>query len=142
MTNQIIQFIQNHWMLFLAAVVVIALLIFEEIKGKLTGLAKLSAQDAVLLLNRESAIVIDMRNQKAFGSGHILGAMNIARSDIDHNAKKLEPHKNQTVILVDDYDTNTAPVATKLRAQGFTKICVLAGGLNSWKTAQLPLTKD
>mgnify|MGYP000005133967 CR=1 FL=1 len=141
MIKQILQFIQNHWMLCSAGGVVLALLIFEEIKGKLTGTPKISAQNAALMLNRENTLVIDLRNQKAFTSGHILGSMNIARADIDSSIKKLEVHKNKTLILVDDNDTVATSIVTKLQAQGFAKIYILADGLSSWKNAQLPLNK-
>jgi len=142
MTKQIIQFIQNHWMLCSASMLVLALLLFEEIRGKITGMPKISVQDTVLSLNREKAIVIDLRNQTAFSSGHILGAINIARADIDHNLKKLEPHKNQDLILVDDTENDVSSVGSKLQNSGFIKVYVLAGGLNSWKDAQLPLSKN
>ncbi|EKD45476.1 MAG: rhodanese protein [uncultured bacterium] len=141
MIKQILQFIQNHWMLCSAGAVVLALLIFEELKSKLSGTPMISAQAVALLLNRENTLVIDLRNQKAFTSGHILGAINIARADIEHNLKKLESHKNKTLILVDDNDSNALAIVTKLQAQGFAKIQVLAGGLPSWKDAQLPLNK-
>lgn len=142
MIKQLLQFIQNHWILCSAAAVIVFLLIFEELKNKITGTAKISVQDATLLLNRENSIVIDLRNQKSFISGHILNAINIARADIDQNLKKLEPHKNKTLILVDDHDNHALPIGTKLRSQGFAKVYVLAGGLSSWKDAKLPLNKD
>jgi rhodanese-related sulfurtransferase len=122
--------------------VVLVLLIFEELKGKISNVKKLSAQETSLLLSRENATIIDLRNQKAFANGHILGAKNIAYNDIDHHLKKLEAHKNNPLILVDDNDTNTASASTKLYKQGFTKIYTLAGGLNSWKEAQSPLIRD
>ena len=142
MTTQFIEFIQNHWMLFSAAGVVIALLIFEEMKDKITGVSKLSAQNIALLINRENALVIDLRKQQDFDNGHILNSMNIARDQFDNNTKILEPHKEQPAILIDNPNGNTATIVTKLRNIGFTKIYTLDGGINSWKTAQLPLKKD
>lgn len=141
MIEQLLQFIQNHWILCSLFVTTLALIILEEIKSKLTTLTKLSARDATLLLNRENATILDLRNQKLFANGHIIGAINIARADIEQNLNKLEPYKDKSLILADEQDTDTFPVGHKLQAQGFTKIYVLAGGLQSWKDAQLPLIK-
>ena len=140
--KQLLQFIQNHWVLCSALGAALAVLIFEELRSKIGGLPKITAQDATLLLNRENALVIDLRSQKAFTGGHILGATNIVRADFDVYIKKLESHKNQPLILVDDNDVNAAPIGTKLQQQGFAKIYILAGGIMAWKDAQLPLTKN
>lgn len=141
-TKQLIQFIQNHWALCLAFSAVLILIIFEEFKNKIGGIPKISAQNTTLLLNRENAIILDIRNQKTFANGHILGAINITPADFDVHTKKIEPHKNHPVILVDDNDTNTSSIGAKLQKHGFTKVYILAGGLRAWKEAQLPLTKN
>jgi rhodanese-related sulfurtransferase len=140
--NQILQFIQNHWMLSSAFVVVLIALIFEEIKGKIGGIPKIPAQSVTLLLNRENAVVVDLRNQQAFAGGHVLGAINIAYVDFDAHLKKIESHKNHILILVSDSDANTTSIGAKLQKQGFTKVYILAGGLQAWKDAHLPLTKN
>lgn len=140
--KQILQFIQNHWMLCSAFGAVLMVLVFEEIRSKMGGIPKISAQTATLLLNRENAITIDLRSQQAFASGHILGAINIVRSDFDAQLKKIEQHKNHTLILVSDNDTDAASIGAKLQKLGFTKIHILSGGILAWKEAHFPLTKN
>lgn len=140
-TKQFVPFIQNHWPLCAAAVAVLALLVFEELKNKIGGIPRISAQDATLLLNREHAVAIDLRNQQAFASGHILGAINLARTDFDAHIKKIGSHKDNTLILIDDTDANAASIGAKLQKNGFAKIHILAGGIQTWKDAHLPLTK-
>jgi rhodanese-related sulfurtransferase len=140
--KQLLSFIPNHWPLCTAAGAVLAFLIFEELKGKMSGMPRTSVQDATLLLNREHAVTIDLRNQKAFASGHILDSINIVRTDFDAHIKKIESHKNHIIILVDDTDTDVASIGAKLQKNGFTKIYILAGGLRAWKDAQLPLIKN
>lgn len=139
-----LQFIQNHWALCLAFGVVLALLVYEELKSKykVAGIPKIAVLDATLLLNRENTIMVDLRNQKIFANGHILGAINIARTDFDQHAKKIESHKNHNIILLDDTDINAASIGAKLQKQGFNNIHILAGGLQAWKDAHLPLTKN
>jgi rhodanese-related sulfurtransferase len=139
--EQILQFIQNHWALCAAFGAAVILLIFEEARNKISGIPKISAHTLTMLINRENAATIDLRNQKAFASGHIIDSINIIRSEFDANLKKIEPYKNQPVILVDEMDANAATIGTKLQKQGFTKIHILTGGIQAWKNAKLPLTK-
>lgn len=140
--EQLTQFIQNHWALCAAFGATLIVLLVTEIKSKATGIPKISPQTAILLLNREHAVIIDLREQKTFAHGHILGATNIAGTNLPTNIKKLERHKNNTLILVDDSGISSASIGTKLQQQGFTKVHILAGGIQAWKNAQLPLTKN
>jgi rhodanese-related sulfurtransferase len=141
MLIQILQFIQNHWLLSSALLVLILWLIFEELKNRVKGIPKLSPQAAVLLLNRENAAVIDLRSQNSFFSGHINGAINLERNAINQDEQKLSSYKSRPLILVDEQEANALSVATKLRAQGFAKIYLLGGGLSSWKDAGFPLNQ-
>jgi rhodanese-related sulfurtransferase len=140
--KQILPFIQNHWMLCSALAAVLIALIFEEIRGKMGGIPKISAQTVTLLLNRENAVVVDLRVQPAFISGHVLGAINVAYADFDAHLKKIESHKNHALILLSDNETHAASIGAKLQKQGFTKVYILANGLQAWKDAHLPLTKN
>ncbi|EKE01481.1 MAG: rhodanese protein [uncultured bacterium] len=141
-TKQILQFIQNHWALCAAFAAVAALLIFEEFKNKVGGIPKISAQQLIMLINRENAVTVDLRNQKAFATGHIIDSINIEYATFDAHIKKIEPHKNHSLVLIDDSDTNVASIGAKLQKQGFSKIYALSGGLQAWKSANLPLTKN
>ena len=140
--EQILEFIQNHWLLSLAGAAVLAVIIFEEIKGKVTGLSRLTVQDASLLLNREEVVIIDLRSTKDFSQGHILKSMNIPLNEFDQHLERIKPLKNQAVILVNSNDSMTSSIASKLHKNDFTRIYVLAGGINAWKEAKLPLNKN
>lgn len=139
--KQLLQFIQNHWALCSAFGAVLVVLIFEELKNKIGGISKITALDATLLLNHEKTVAIDLRNQKIFANGHILNSINIDRADFDANMKKIESYKNHTVVLVDDNDIKAASVGNNLQKHGFTKVHVLAGGLQTWKDANLPIVR-
>ena len=139
--EQLTQFIQNHWALCAAFGATLVVLLVIEIKNKATGVPKILPQNAILLLNRENAVIIDLREQKKFTHGHILGATNIASTNLPAHMKKLERYKNNTLILVDDSGINSASIGTK-QQQGFTKVHILAGGIQAWKNAHLPLTKN
>ncbi len=141
MITKILQFIQNHWWLCAITGVILVLIIAEELINKLRGIPKLSPQETVLGLNRGNIIVIDLRSKTAFASGHILGAINVVPNEVEQNLKTIAAHKEQNIVLVSDRDTEVSAMNSKLKAAGCTKVYTLAGSLNAWKDARLPLSK-
>jgi rhodanese-related sulfurtransferase len=141
-TKQILEFIQNNWMLCAAFGAILVMLLFEELKNKIGGISKISVQNCTLLLNRENAVTVDLRNQETFASGHIIGSINLMHASFDDHIKKLKTHKNTPLILVDETDTSATKIGVKLQKQGFARVYILAGGLQAWKKASLPLTKN
>jgi hypothetical protein len=70
-----VKFIIDNWMLISLAVVSGALLLGPVIQGAASQ--GLSAAEAVQLMNREKAVVIDVCEPAEFSAGHIVGAKNI-----------------------------------------------------------------
>lgn len=138
--QKIIQFTQAHWHLVAIFVVTLLLILWEELKNSISGMPKIAAKDVPLLINRENAIIFDLRDAKLFAAGHILGAINIAPSAAA--SKQTLTYKNKTVILLDNTNALAAAFGAKLKQQGFTKITILDGGLAAWQSTGLPLTKN
>lgn len=137
--EKFIQFVINHWMLWLALVVVLILLIYEETKGKLLGIKQLTAQDLTLMINRDQAVVIDTRDVAAFNQGHIIDSLSIPANELPSNLKKLDKYKEKTIVLVDNTGQSSAAMM-QLKKHGYNAV-VLAGGLNAWRNQGLPVTK-
>lgn len=137
--EKFIQFVVNHWPLWLALVLVLALIIYEEFKGKLAGVARISPQELIHQLNREAAVVVDIRDRKAYDAGHIIHAVAVPAAELETQTTVLEKHKNKTLVVVDQTG-QALGIAAKLRAKGF-KVQLLSGGLTAWQNAGLPLTK-
>jgi rhodanese-related sulfurtransferase len=140
MLQQILQFITHHWMLFLALVLTLALIFWEESKNKVGG-TRLSLLDVTNLINRQHAVLLDLRDEAAFQSGHIVNAQHFPHSMIMTQLDKLKKYQNKPIILIDKIDQQAVLVGNKLRAQGFNKVYCLAGGLQTWTNAGLPLVK-
>ena len=137
MEKQLFTFIINHWPLWLALFGVLALMFVNEYITKKQGPKNLSPGAAVDAINREKAVVIDMRDAEAFRQSHIVDAKNIPNAPIT----KLEKYKTKPFILICARGLQSSPLAVKLRKQGFTEVMVLTGGITAWKTASLPLVK-
>jgi len=140
-TKQILEFVQNHWILCGSSVLLVGMLIIEEIKGKVSGLPKLSGKELTIMLNRENAVVLDIRNKSSFETGHILNSINIEQNEIEKQLKKLESNKDKPVVLVDANGNKVVSFGAKLKTHGFTKIYSLTGGIAAWKDAGMPLNK-
>ena len=133
----------NHWLLWLILLVLLIALVLVESRGKVGGIAQLSAQAVVNLMNREKALVIDVRAAKAFCQGHIIHAQNIGLDGIDQAAKRIQKFKSSPVIIYDEAQGGKAiRFAKALKKSGFQQLYALQGGLQAWRKENLPLIKE
>lgn len=137
--EQLGQFLVNHWGLWLALVAVLILIFINELLAQKKRAKELSPQAAVSLINNENAIVVDLRDTESFRNGHIIDAIRAAADDFSQ--QRMDKYKEKPLILVCARGLQSAPLAAKLREQGFSKPMVLAGGIAAWQTADLPLVK-
>jgi len=68
---QFIEFVGNHWILSTLWVALVTALILHRTR---TSGESVSAQQAVMLINRSDAVVVDVRDKKDFDAGHIVDA--------------------------------------------------------------------
>ena len=100
------------------------------------------AAQATQLINREDALVVDVRDPGEYGGGHIIGAKNVPRSRIDAIGSEIAAkRKDKPVIVYCDDGHSSGKAAAALRSQGFGKAVSLSGGLGAWRQAGLPLEK-
>ena len=102
------------------------------------GGATVSSTQAVQMINHQGAVLLDTRSIEAFQGGHIPQARHAPLADIEKKAASLA--KDKPLILVCEMGRSTIDAASRLRAQGFTAVSVLDGGVKAWSTAGLPLT--
>jgi rhodanese-related sulfurtransferase len=140
--QEYIDFFSNHLMLTIAWIALVAMVVMSFIKDKLTGVKSVTAQEATSLINKENAIVVDIRSKDEYQKGHIVNAKNITLSQIEEGKLAgIESHKNSPIILVCDSGAGTSSAATKLVKAGFTQVHNLLAGMNGWQSANLPTTK-
>lgn len=138
--QDILLFMQQHWALTTALVIVLtALFIIELIKIK-QSTNRLTPAEATQLINHQNAVVVDIRLQDAFLAGHILDAISVPLRELEENTKKLDKHKQHPIIVVCATGTESPRAATLLTKHGF-KTHLLAGGIQAWRRAEMPLIK-
>ena len=94
------------------------------------------------LINHENAIVVDLRKQDEFNNGHILNSKNVPVDQFSDREKELETYKTRTVILCCNMGNDSPRIARILNQKGFENVYCLKGGIQSWRSASLPLNRD
>ena len=133
-------FVRNNLLLIVVAVVSGAMLIWPLLR-RTTGGPWVDASMATQLINREDALVVDVRDQGEYGAGHILGAKNWPLDHLDERGGEAARRKDKPVIVYCDAGDRTPKAAAALRKLGFTRVVNLSGGLSAWQQAGLPVEK-
>jgi rhodanese-related sulfurtransferase len=98
--------------------------------------------EAVQLMNRRDAVVIDVRDAAEYKSGHITNARNVPEKELDARAKELERVKSKPIIVCCPRGNRSGTIAGRLRKLGFDEVVTLRGGLAAWQQANMPLEKS
>ncbi len=132
------EFLQHNWMWVALAITSGGMLLWPMLKNG--GSQSLSPSQATLLMNRENAIVVDVRESGEWNNGHIAGARHIPMPVLQEKMAELEKFKKRPLITCCVSGNRSSAAANTLRKAGFEKVFNLAGGMTSWREAKLPLT--
>ena len=131
--------IENWYLLVLALVSGIGLAL-PVLRGG-AGLG-LQPQAAVQRINRDKAVVVDVREAEEYAAGHITNAKHIPLAQIEERLPQVVKNKKLPVIFVcatSPRSTRAQMVAKKL---GYEQPEVLAGGMRAWAAASLQVVKS
>jgi rhodanese-related sulfurtransferase len=135
-----VDFVRNNILLIAVAFVSGAMLLWPYVRRN-TGGPWLSHAEATRLINREDALMVDVRDLGEFGAGHILGAKHVPLARIEEGAAELAKKKDRALIVYCDGGARCTKASAALRRHGFTRVASLAGGLPAWQQAGLPVEK-
>ncbi|MEN9310107.1 MAG: hypothetical protein RLY77_232 [Pseudomonadota bacterium] len=127
--------------LSLALVGLTVAIVVNEMLSLLSGVRRIGPAQLTALVNRDNALVVDLRAIGDFEKGHIAGAKNVQMSQFDPENKALAPAKSLPVVLVCQVGQTATTAAKRLRKAGFAQVAVLEGGIQAWQSADLPLVK-
>lgn len=137
--DQLSTFVTNNWILVGALIVVLFLLINSFIGGRLRGFTSTSPAEAVKMINREDAVVLDVREESEYQEGHIINAVHVPLSQLNDKIKELEKYKNRPIIAACRSGHRSGQACATLKKAGFDNVYNLGGGILGWKNANLPL---
>lgn len=135
----ITKFIYDNIFLVLIAFASGAMLLWPLVRRGAGG-PYASPSEATLLINRQDAVVIDIREPDEFASGHVLNARNIPIAQLKGRAGELAKHKEKPVIVVCASGQRSSGAIAILKQEGFSNLFNLQGGFGAWKQAGLPTT--
>ena len=134
------EFISKNIFLVLIAVVSGGMLLWPLLR-KGSGGPWVSTLQATQLMNRDDAVVVDVRPAAEYAKGHILGARNIPIAELDRRAGELDKYKAKPVIVHCGDGNRAGGSAALLRKNGFGNVVNLSGGFAAWLQAGLPVEK-
>lgn len=133
----VVEFIQQNWYWAALAAVSGGLLIATSLKGG----SGVSPARATQLINREDALVVDVREANEYAAGHLLNARHIPLGELDKRLGELEKFKDKPIILNCQSGSRSASACGVLRKAGFTQVHNLEGGIAAWEQAGMPVSR-
>jgi len=139
--QEYIEFFARHWMLTLAAVVLLVMLIGNEM-GRLTRkYRELSCAELARKVGDENVVIIDVREPDEVRSGYIKGAEHIPLGSLSGKLDELKKHEGRQILLYCRSGNRSSSAANTLVKAGFTDVGHLAGGITAWQSENFPVTK-
>ena len=139
--DKLLEYVTRHPILVGGtAALAVAVLVYEFSRARNAG-ETVGPMDAVRLLN-QGALLLDVRSQAEFDSGHVIDARHVPQEDVAASAETLKRYREKVVIACCESGMRSSAAARLLKAQGFTKVVNLRGGLAAWRAENLPLVKS
>ncbi len=134
-------FIVNNWMLELILVLSGGMLLWPLVQGRFSRMKEVGTLNATQLINRQNAVLLDVREPKDFEGGHLPSAVHIPLSQLGSRSPELAKLTSRPVIAYCDRGQRSRAAGSALAKLGFADIYLLTGGYRAWKDAGLPVEK-
>ena len=103
--------------------------------------ATVGTQELVRLVNKENAVVLDVRERNEFMEGHIVDALNIPFASLESRLDEISQHKETPIVIACKMGQHSGAAGTLLQKNGFTNVTRLTGGYAEWRAQNLPVVK-
>ncbi|HEY0210921.1 rhodanese-like domain-containing protein [Acerihabitans sp.] len=140
--QEITQFVSDHPMLCLAWVALLIAVIVTTFKNRFSKVNEISRGEAIRLINKEDAAIVDLRTREDYRKGHIANALNLTSAEIKNGSLgELDKAKTKPVIVVCATGSTSREPAENLSKAGFERVYVLKEGISGWSGENLPLVR-
>lgn len=138
--QEIIKFSQAHFFLSTTWTILLIIILYTLINDWIYGSHQISNNNAIFLINKKNAIVVDIRDNDDYLSGHIINSINIStKKNKNSNFLELTKFKENPLIIVHNNGILSHSIIQNFKKIGFEKIYILKGGIINWKANNLPL---
>jgi len=97
--------------------------------------------EAVQLINRKDAVMLDVREAGEFNAGHAPNAKNVPLGQLDKRLGEIAKFKARPVVVTCQTGSRSHAATAALKKAGFGEVVVLSGGFGAWQQANLPVEK-
>ena len=139
--EQLIKFASSHYIMTSAWLVLFGMIIYSFFAARLRGYQNANPAQATQLINRQNAVIVDVREDNEYVSGHIVNSIHIPLSYFSDRIKELDKHKEIPIIVGCRTGQRSGQACAMLKKAGFEKVFNLAGGVMAWQADNLPITK-
>ena len=102
---------------------------------------EIGALGATQLINRQNAVMLDLRESKEYAEGHVPNALHIPLSQLASRGGELGKLTGRPLIAYCDRGNRSRSAGSALSKLGFAEVYTLRGGVRAWTEAGLPLAK-
>ncbi|AHE99722.1 rhodanese-like domain-containing protein [Thioalkalivibrio paradoxus] len=141
MLERLPEFLGNHPLLTGALIAVVALILYTEFQRATRKYRALPPSEAVRVMNREGALVLDVREDNELTGGRIAASRHIPMGVLKKRITDIERYKESPVVVYCRSGARSAVAASQLVSAGFTDVTNLQGGIQAWQSAGLPVKK-
>ncbi len=135
------QFMQDNLIMVLIFLTSGLMLLWSMFGNKMRGIKEIDTASAVQLINRQNAVILDVREPNEFAEGHLLNAKLIPLKKLAERVGELEKYRNKPILVVCRSGQRAGTGTSFLNKAGFTQTYSLSGGIIAWQKANLPLEK-
>ena len=134
------KFVIDNIFLIAVALVSGAMLVWPLLRRGAGG-HSVNTLEATQLINRQDALVLDVREQAEYAQAHILNSRGLPLSQIEARIGDIEKFKDKPVIVYCATGNRSSTAAAVMRKRGFSNVVNLSGGFAAWQQAGLPVQK-
>lgn len=139
--EELLDFAVRNYLLFAALLAIITLIAFTELRRFTQGYKIITPTEAVTLINRQEALVLDVRTANERSQGSIINAKHVPLDALSQQADNLTKDKDKPVLVFCKMGNRSSGACKLLLKNSYTDVYNLKGGINAWINDQLPITK-
>ena len=117
------------------------MLLWSLFGNRIRGIKEVNSVAALQLINHKNAVVLDVREPGEYEGGHVLNSKLIPLGKLKERIGELEKHKTHSIVVVCRSGSRSGTACSLLGKQGFSQVYNLAGGVQAWQKANLPLER-
>jgi rhodanese-related sulfurtransferase len=137
----VLLFLQNNIWTILIALTSGAMLFWSYFGNRILGIKEVDHVAAMQLINRLNALVLDVREQGEYDTGHVVNSKLIPLGKLKERIGELEKYRERPIVVICRSGQRSSSACFALGKLGFAQAYNFNGGVIAWQKANLPLEK-